>query len=262
MDFCQKESTAMAVASDVASLVQMAEEQGIALTSEQASRLLAFLDLMLEKNAVINLTAIRDRGKGVVLHLLDSLLFMKGMELAMGEGKTGASLEGAFIDMGCGGGFPGIPLALVNEGLNGVMCDSVKKKIAAVEEFIGALGLGERLDTSTERLELLPLMPAYKARFDYAFARALAPLPALVEYAAPLLRKGGHLIVSKGVPEQEELEAGLRAAKVAGMQHIGTMELELPEGYGHRTVLVYGKISSPSVRLPRAVGYALKHPLA
>lgn len=253
----------MAAPSDVISLVQMANDLDISLTEGRAVQLLHFLDLMLEKNAAVNLTAIRDREKGVVLHLLDSLLFMKGMGLAgQGGSEGGCSFEGSFVDMGCGGGFPGIPLALVNERLSGTLCDSVKKKISAVEEFIGALGLGERLRTSSERLELLPLEPEHKARYDFAFARALAPLPVLVEYAAPLLRKGGHLVVSKGVPEQDELDSGLRAAKVAGMKHIGTMELELPMGYGHRTVLVYGKIASPSVRLPRMVGYALKHPLA
>lgn len=257
----------MAPSSDVSYLIETADALGIAVSEEQAGRLLDFLDMMLAKNEVINLTAIRDHEKGLVLHLLDSLLFMKGMEATATEGSyvpasfgTPVSPTASFVDMGCGAGFPGIPLALVNPGLHGVLCDSVKKKIAAVDEFIEALDLKDRLSTSTERLEALPLQT--KARFDCAFARALAPLPALIEYAAPLLKKGGRLIVSKGTPERDELEAGQRAAKVAGMRRIQAMELELPDGYGHRTILIYGKIAMPSVRLPRPVGYALRHPLA
>lgn len=252
----------MAVQHDVNTLVRMSGDQGLSLSDDVAVRLLDFLDLMLEKNAVINLTAIRDHDKGIVLHLLDSLLFAKGMQVACGDAGVPLDFSGSFIDMGCGAGFPGIPLALAYEGLSGVLCDSVKKKIAAVDEFVGTLGLGNRLETSTERLETLPLGSSYRSHFDFAFARALAPLPALIEYASPLLKKGGYLIVSKGTPDQDELDAGRRTAHVAGMRHIETMELELPDGYGHRTILVYGKMASPSVRLPRAVGYALKHPLA
>lgn len=257
----------MASSSDLSYLIEKAADLGITVSDEQAEQLLGFLDLMLAKNEVVNLTAIRDREKGVILHLLDSLLFMKGIGTIGGAGGyvpasfgRPASVHGSFIDMGCGAGFPGIPLALVNPGLHGVLCDSVKKKVAAVDEFIEALGLGDRLSTSSERLEALPLQT--KTRFDCAFARALAPLPALIEYAAPLLKKGGRLVVSKGTPDQDELDAGQRVAKVAGMRHMQTVELELPDGYGHRTILIYGKIAMPSVRLPRPVGYALKHPLA
>ena len=247
----------MATTCDINTLEEMAADFSISLDDAASARLLEFLDLMLAKNEVLNLTAIRDRDKGIVLHLLDSLLFMKGA----GADDAGVlQFKGSFVDMVCGGGFPGIPLALANPDLKGLLCDSVKKKVAAVDEFIDKLELGDRLSTSSERLEILPQV--YGEKFDYAFARALAPLPVLIEYASPLLKRDGRLIVSKGVPDHEELRSGQQAAKLAGMQRIETMELELPGDYGRRTLLVYGKMGKPSVRLPRAVGYALKHPLA
>ena len=238
---------------DSHNLMAMAQDYGIDVSESQSRCLLDFLGMMLRKNEVINLTAIRDYDKGIVLHLLDSLLFLKGIE---GHVKQPSY---SFVDMGCGAGFPGIPVAIMSQEAKGMLCDSTKKKISAVREFVSLLGMEDRLTTYDGRLETLPLESTQ--RYDVAFARALAPLPALIEYATPLLNMGGVLVVSKGTPQRDELRAGSQTADLLGMKEVEKIELELPEGYGHRTILVYGKMDVSSVNLPRQVGFAVKHPL-
>lgn len=242
-------------------LVQDAAAYGIDIIENQASSLVTFLDLVLEKNKVINLTAIRDPNDGLVLHLLDSLLFLKGFEDYVPlPSDSGSEEHISLLDMGCGAGFPGIPLALVRESLNALLCDSVKKKIAVVDEFISQLGIESRVSTSTERVETLPRH--YRDHFDLITARALAPLSVLLEYAAPLLKKGGRLIVSKGLPHEDELSSAQQVAQLTGFRELSREEYELPRDLGHRTLCVYVKMRPASVSLPRQVGFALKHPLA
>ena len=218
-------------------------------------RLIRYLDLVLEKNKVLNLTAVREWDKALVLHLVDSLTLLEEFD------KQPQGLKNRlFLDMGCGAGFPGIPLALARPERRGMLCDSVKKKIKAVDEFIAALGLGEQLQTSSERLETLGM--THRRSCGCVVARAVGSLPVLIEYATPILSRRGRLVVSKGVPEESELEAGLEAAELCGLELMSQRLFDLPQGYGQRTVLTYEKVAEPTVVLPRAVGAAHKQPLA
>ena len=167
--------------------------------------------------------------------------------------------RGAVLDMGTGGGFPGIPLALATDRCF-TLLDSVGKKVKAVSSFIDVLGLSQRCSATQERVEAFGA--SHSVRFAVVTARAMASLPVLVEYAAPILIPGGHLIVSKGNPENDEIISGDIAAKFCGLSRIETSEFDLPRGLGHRTFLIYKKTSKPSIKLPRAVGVARKTPLA
>lgn len=236
-------------------LVELCSQAGIDVDQAVSRRLIRYLDLVLEKNKVLNLTAVRDWDKALVLHLVDSLTLLEEFD------KQPQGLKNRlFLDMGCGAGFPGIPLALARPERHGMLCDSVKKKIKAVDEFIAALGLGEQLQTSSERLETLGM--THRRSCGCVVARAVGSLPVLIEYATPILSRRGRLVVSKGIPEESELEAGLEAAELCGLELMSQRLFDLPQGYGQRTVLTYEKVAEPTVALPRAVGAAHKQPLA
>ena len=96
---------------------------------------------------------------------------------------------------------------------------------------------------------------------DYVFARAVAQSNVLIEYAAPLLKTGGLLVLEKARPTDEELARATEAAKICGMRDVSRETFELPHELGHREILIYRKVSEPSIRLPRKAGEAKRSPL-
>lgn len=222
--------------------------RSIALSDEQCHLMINHLFLVIEKNKEMNLTRILSPEEAIHLHLVDSLLMLPWV------GKEGSRL----LDIGTGAGFPGIPLAIAS-GCNAVLLDSTAKKIAAVNEFIRTLHLEGQIETSNLRVEEYALNN--RSGFDTVCARAVAGLPVLVEYATPLLKKHGQLVVTKGRPSADEVEQGDAAAKICGLKRTNIVEENLSDDRGHRTLVVYEKIASPRVKLPRAVGKAKSEPL-
>jgi 16S rRNA (guanine527-N7)-methyltransferase len=222
---------------------------GINATEEQLGSLLLHLDLVLKKNETMNLTAIRNKEKGITLHIVDSLLLLEQFDMT----------KGVFLDLGTGAGFPGIPLSIMS-GREGVLLDSVKKKATACSEFIDHLALSDRLTTSSERVEEHAL--SHKGSYGCVTARAVASLDVLVEYAAPLLCLYGRLIAAKGVLEEEELNAAHRTADLCGMSIVSRETFELPKSDGHREIIVLEKKEAGRISLPRRIGEARKNPLS
>ncbi len=220
------------------------------VTEGQLEKLACHLLLVIAKNKQFNLTRISGVEAGAYLHVADSLLLRSALE---------AAPRGPFVDVGTGAGFPGIPLAVVT-GRKGLLIDSVGKKVAAVNEFLAALDLSGRVSASQMRAEEL----GRERRGQYAavVARAVAQTGVLVEYAAPMLRRGGRLVVAKARPGEEELATAKRTAEVCGLKLVSRETFELPEDRGHREVLSYERVGNPAVKLPRATGMAQHHPLA
>ncbi|MBQ9006585.1 MAG: 16S rRNA (guanine(527)-N(7))-methyltransferase RsmG [Atopobiaceae bacterium] len=235
-----------------AQLTSEASTFGIELDDAQTNLLLAHLDLVIEKNKVLNLTRIVDRSDAVTKHLVDSLLFCVALDKA-------DCPRGAFLDLGTGAGFPGIPFGIVTQR-PGLLIDSVGKKVAAVQEFIDALGLSDKLSSRAVRVEVLG--KEQRGQFSCVTARAVAELNVLVEYASPLLRRDGILIASKGKLSDGELSDALYAAPLCGMEYVSRETFELPHDAGHREVAVFRKVGRPQIKLPRAVGAAKHKPLA
>lgn len=220
---------------------------GIELTDKQTHLLLKYMDLVVEKNKVINLTRITDPVSAVRLHLIDSLLL-----------AATVSNKNKFIDIGTGAGMPGIPFAIAT-GSNGYLLDSVGKKINAVNEFINELGLQKSLLGVNSRAEEFVLKNHHV--LDLVMARAVAPLCTLVEYASPFLHTDGLFLAAKSHITDEELSNGLKAASLVGLSMVSRETFELPDNTGHREILVFQKNSKEKMRLPRKNGMAKKHPL-
>lgn len=225
-------------------------DYGIEATSEQVQGLLKHLELVIEKNKVVNLTRITNVEEALVLHILDSLLPLTLPEVS-------ERLSKAYLDMGTGAGFPGIPIGLLS-GSQGVLIDSVGKKISAVNEFCSELSL-EKVHGEHGRLEELAV--THRGEFGLVFARAVAQANVLVEYATPFLAKNGLLVLEKANPEMSEINASNKAAKICGLRMLEPVEFELPDNLGHRTILLYIKDNQPSIKLPRRTGLAKQSPL-
>lgn len=230
-------------------LAEMLAAYGIDTTPAQRRLLLGHLDLVIEKNRVVNLTRIDDWYSGMVLHILDSLLLVPSCE---------AAPEGPFLDMGTGAGYPGVPLGIVT-GRKGLLVDSVGKKVHAVAEFVDELGLAGQLSCRHIRVE--DLAREQRGAFSVVVARAVAQTNVLVEYAAPLMAPHGRLVLAKGNLVDEELSAGLAAADTCGLECVSRETHELPDGMGHREIVVFERVRKPHIRLPRKAGEAKRHPL-
>ena len=223
---------------------------GIPCSEDAAELLVCHLSLVIEKNKAVNLTRITDPEDGVTRHVVDSLLPLACAPVAELAPKR-------FCDIGTGAGFPGIPLGIMT-GASGLLLDSVGKKVAAVNEFIGALGL-EGLQALHTRVEDLP--KTHLGCQDMVVVRAVAQSNVLVEYASPLLRKGGLLVLEKANVGEVELGNACRAAEICGFSSPTQFAFELPRGLGHRTILVFEKTGNARIKLPRKAGTAKHQPL-
>ena len=220
----------------------------ISVSDKQATLLVSHLNLLMTKNTELNLTAITDVESALVLHVIDSLLLYPYIE--------GGS--GRLLDIGSGGGYPGIPLAIMTERPT-TLLDSLTKKTQALESFINELELRESIEVVCARVE--EFAHERPSHYEYVCARAVAPLPVLVEYATPLLCMGGRLVAAKGTPDECEIESGDKAAEICGLERLGLYSYALPQKHGNRTVIVYQKQGDSKIKLPRRIGKAKKNPL-
>lgn len=219
------------------------------LDDQVKDKLLFYLDLVIEKNKVLNLTRITSFEDAVVLHLEDSLSILEVFRQTSGH----------YLDIGTGAGFPGIPLGIATDR-KGVLLDSVKKKAAAVQGFIDALDLGDRLSATGLRSE--ELAKQRRGFFGVVTARAVSSLPAVEELATPLLCKGGKLIAMRGIDSDEDIDNAKKAAKLLGLTLVDRKVFAIgPEGEYTRSICVFEKTRKSTVKLPRHPGYASKKPL-
>jgi 16S rRNA (guanine527-N7)-methyltransferase len=212
-------------------------------------RIETFVHLLLDANVRTNLTRIVEPEAVARLHLLDALSAVPLLdELAPRRA----------MDLGSGGGVPGIVLALARPDVLWTLVDSVRKKADAMLGFVAALGLGG-IDVVAERAETLGHDRAHRERYDLLTARACAALPVLAEYALPLVRVGGAVLGWKGPVGEQELVAGQAAAALLGA------EVEVrPSGFAalgdHQFVLMRKVAGTPSA-YPRRPGDPARRPL-
>lgn len=219
------------------------------LAEDQQDILLRHLDLVIAKNEVMNLTRIDDFESGKLLHIEDSLVALEEIEKAP---------SGELADIGSGAGYPGIPLCVAT-GRTTTLIETRKKKADALDEFIRELGLGNVASVYCGRAENLARIRS--DAYSVVTARAVAQCSVLVELASPLLRKNGVLICYKAKVEKEELDNGKRVAGMCGMKLKSIRSLLLGEDKIQRSIVVFEKIGTPQVSLPRHEGMAQNKPL-
>jgi 16S rRNA (guanine527-N7)-methyltransferase len=231
-------------------LERLLPADGFGLPPDAMDRLEAYVGLLLEANARLNLTRVVEPDAVARLHLLDALAALPLID------DLGASTG---LDLGSGGGVPGIPLAIARPGLAWTLVDSVGKKADALRSFVEALGLANVQVVGT-RAEVLGHDPAHRARYDLVAARACARLPVLVEYALPLLGIGAALVAWKGPIAESELVAGTAAAALLGGAAPEARASGHEELGDHRFVMVR-KLGATPERFPRRPGEPARRPL-
>ena len=225
-------------------------EYGIDSTELQRKQLLQHLELLIEINKTLNLTRITSIDDALVLHILDSLLPLKACKEFIDNEKN-------YIDIGTGGGFPGLPLAIMSTNKS-LLIDSIGKKITAVQKMIDEIGLSKRVKALKLRAEEIPT--EYKNKFDFVTFRAVAKTNILLEYAEPFLASEGTLIVMKANVDKIELQDASHAAKIFGYKNVSRETFELPNNLGHREILLYKKVERSKIKLPRKTGQAKSNP--
>ena len=229
-----------------------ADALGIRLTETQMRRFVRYYAELVYWNKRVNLTAITDWEAVQSRHFLDSLTAAQALPAEMLK-------SGSFIDVGSGGGFPGIPMKLSFPDMRGTLLDSTAKKTAFLAQVCEALGL-EGMSVRTGRAETLAQEAETRESFDIAFARAVADVAALAELTLPFVRIGGSVILHKKANIADELERARGAIETLG----GSLRDVLPvtlAGLEDRALVVLEKQSSTPERYPRRPGMPAKRPL-
>lgn len=208
-----------------------------------------YLIKILDINNDINLTRITEPSQAELLHIEDSLAVLPELKKAP---------KGKYLDIGSGGGFPGVPLAIMSER-DTTLIDSVHKKMNAVEKILIELSLHDSIQVVAERIE--PYSQEHREEFTVITARALSSLPSLLELSSPLLQRGGHLICLKAHVSDEELSQAQSLQERLGMKLLKRRNYYLSDNETYREVLVFQKYKEPDIKLPRKVGFAQKKPL-
>lgn len=188
------------------------------LDEKKLGQLDLLYDRVLEVNRVMNITALTDMCDITLKHFADSLSLLKMKELSKGNGRL--------IDVGCGGGFPGLPLKIALPELEITMLDSTAKKVRSVEETAQKLGLEKMRFVAARAEECCKAGASMRQSYDFAVSRAVAAMPVLCELCLPFLKKDGYFFALKGATAEEELAAARRAigtlgGKVEEMREIG-----------------------------------------
>ena len=218
---------------------------GLSLPEERQETLCAFARAMLRQNEVMNLTAITEETQVAKLHLLDSLTVLCCADL---KGKS-------LIDVGCGAGFPGVPLAIACPEAKITLLDSLGKRVKWLEETLPQLGISA--ECVTARAE--EAVAARRERYDFATSRAVARLNILLELTAPYVKVGGAVLAMKGTAAKEELSECAGAIKKLGLKLEEVREFPV-DGTSH-AVIVLRKIAPTPKQYPRRYAKIKQSPL-
>ncbi len=226
-------------------------ELGVELNQEKLSKFSRYKGLLKEWNEKINITTITDDIEIDQKHFLDSITpFTTG--LFNGNKRV--------IDIGTGGGFPGIPLKIVNEDLQFTLLDSLNKRIIFLNEVIKDLNLKD-IEAVHGRAEEFSRMENYREKFHICISRAVASLDTLSEYCIPFVRVGGHFISMKGPDVDEELRISKNAISTLGGKLVEIKKVTIPQTDITHSLIIIEKIKQSSTKYPRGGGKPRKNPL-
>ena len=231
-------------------LIQKAKAVGIKIKPEQAQQFQRYMELLLEWNEKINLTAIVEPSEIVEKHFIDSIMLLSECDI-----KNGARV----IDVGTGAGFPGIPLKIMRADIDLTLLDSTNKKLTFLNTVCNDLGI--KVGTVHKRAEEAGLDKKMRESYDVAVSRAVAPMNILAEYCIPFIKMKGTFIAMKGPSLSEEMKTAEGAISRLGGECREVLSLSLPCG-DERNIAVVAKTRFTPPEFPRHGSTISKHPLS
>ena len=234
---------------DTTDFINELHDLNIDLSQNQLKQFLMYYEMLIEKNKVMNLTAITEFNEVVKKHFVDSLSLNKVINL-----KQSLSV----LDLGTGAGFPGIPLKIAFPDLKITLADSLNKRLVFLNEVISSLNL-KNIETVHGRAEDLARMECYRENFDLCVSRAVANLSTLSEYCLPFVKIGGLFISYKSAECDKEIDNAKHAIFLLGGKMRDIYKFEL--GDSGRAFVTILKEKSCSKKYPRKAGMPAKTPL-
>lgn len=232
--------------------VEQITEGQVLLTDVQLAQFEQYYDRLIEKNKVMNLTAITEREDVILKHFIDSLALARYVKLWEKEYKI--------IDVGTGAGFPGIPLKIAFPNLQVTLFDSLNKRIKFLQEMIDTLKLKE-ITAVHGRAEEGARDKNMREKYDFAVSRAVANMTVLSEYCIPFVKVGGYFIPYKTGTVEEEITQGKKAIQILGGKIEKIEKLMLPNSDISRSFVFIKKEKQTPKAYPRKAGTASKQPL-
>jgi len=222
------------------------QKHHLELSDQELEKFEKFLEIFIEKNSQINLSAIREKNDIIEKHFADSIMLSAFVEL-----------HGKVADMWSGWGFPGIPLAIVNPEVDFVLMDSVGKKVKCLDEFATELELSN-ISTTTARAEDIGQNLEHREQYDFVTSRATAYFPTLLEYTIPLL-KVWWIFAAYKLDDKEELKTTKKALHRLGAKILKVKNYTLADQ--KRTIVLIEKLSKTHMKYPRKIWIPLKDPI-
>ncbi|MFA7237150.1 MAG: 16S rRNA (guanine(527)-N(7))-methyltransferase RsmG [Phycisphaeraceae bacterium] len=229
--------------------LQSCQALGLSLSPAELDQLARYLDLLLETNKQFNLTAIKDPEQAWLRHILDSLSLLSHLPTSTSGG----------IDVGSGGGLPGIPLAICLPNIHFTLLEATGKKARFLQSVIDDLKL-PNVRVIHERAETLGQHQNHRQQYDFAVARAVGPLRVLLELTLPFVKVGGKLLAMKGVKAEAELADATDAVMLLGGGEFECFEA-MPGLDDEAVIIQIAKADQTPKKYPRLPGEPKLHPL-
>ncbi len=221
----------------------------IELNKEQVVKFYEYMNLLIEWNSKINLTAIIEPKEIILKHFIDSLTINQHVK----DAKT-------IADIGTGAGFPGIPLKIANENIEITLIDSLNKRVNFLNTVIEKEKL-DKIEALHARVEEIGHNKMYREKFDVVTSRAVAKLNVLAEYMLPFVKVGGKCICLKGPNVYDEIDEAKNAMKILGGEIESVEELVLPHSDIKRTIIIIKCVEQLPNKYPRKPGTPSIDPL-
>ncbi len=222
---------------------------GLRPDEDKKIKLYEFMNMVLEKNKVLNLTSITDVNDFIKKHIIDSLCVVPYINSTK-----------SIIDIGTGAGFPGVPIKIIYPEMNVTLLDSVNKKMTFLRESVKELGLN-KIECICGRAEDAGHDIGLRGKYDFSIARAVAKLPVLLEYCVPFLKTSGIFIAMKTGMVSEELESCKNALISLNISLFKNVLFYLPQSDISRSIILFQLTGDVPKKYPRKAGVPVKKPL-
>jgi 16S rRNA (guanine527-N7)-methyltransferase len=232
-------------------LTAAASSVDMELDDTKYEKFIKYKDLLKEWNQKVNLTAITEDEEIIKKHFIDCMKIFKFKPLKEAE---------KIIDIGTGGGFPGIPIKIMRPDIEIVLLDSLKKRINVLNDILKNIGIDD-VSTVHGRAEDYAQTSEYREKFDAVVSRAVANLAALSEFCLPYVKVGGYFIAMKGPAVEDEVINAKRAIGILGGKLEDIIEVEIEDSDLNHNLVVIKKIKNTPKQYPRKAGTAAKKPL-